>query len=110
MITTAVYVQGADLPDLAITWNDQNDDLRDFSSGWTFSLKVGDPGSAALFTKASGITGAATDPNVTIAWATSGELNTLATGSHTGQITATRTSDSKQLIRTFPISIKPPIT
>lgn len=110
MSTIPTYVQGADLPDLAITWTDSNDDIIDFSTGWTFSLKIGTPGSAAALTKTSTITGAATAPNVTVAWTTSGELNTLATGAHSAQLTATRTSDSKQRVMPFKLVVRPAIT
>jgi len=98
------YIQGSDLPDAAITWRDRNNAIIDFSTGHTFSLKVGTPGSAALLTKSTGITGAATSPNVTIAWATSGELNTLTTGVYSGQLKATRNSDSKD--RYLPVDIR----
>jgi hypothetical protein len=109
-VDTPIYIQGSDLPDLAITWKDRNDAVIDFSTGHTFSLKIGVPGSAALVTKSTGITGAATSPNVTIAWATSGELNTLATGTYTGQLKATRTLDSKERFMSFRITIKPAIS
>jgi hypothetical protein len=104
------YVQGADLPDLTFTWYAQDGTLIDLSTGYTFSLKIGNPGSAALITKTTGITGAATDPNVTIAWATSGELNTLAPGSYALQLQATRTADSKQRFLTDQITIHPGMT
>ena len=104
------YVQGADLPDLTFTWRDRAGALIDFSSGYTFVLKVGTPGSAASLTKSTGITGAATDPNVTVAWATSGELNTLAPGVYSLHLVATRTSDSKQRVLEDRLTVKPAIT
>jgi hypothetical protein len=81
------YHANAERPTLRLTWYDDDDALIDFSSGYTWSLKVGNPGSAALLTKTSGITGAATAPNVTIAW-TAGEL-ALTPGTYTYQLTAT---------------------
>jgi hypothetical protein len=90
------YIQGADLPDLTFDWRDRNAVLIDFSTGYTFVLKLGKPGQAATLTKSTGITGAATSPNVTAAWSTSGELNTIAPGVYTLDLIATRTSDSKQ--------------
>jgi hypothetical protein len=90
------YIQGADLPDLTFEWRDSTGALINFSSGYTFVLKLGTPGSAATLTKSTTITGAATSPNVTVAWATSGELNTLTPGVYTLDLIATRTSDSKQ--------------
>lgn len=104
------YIQGADIPDLTVTWYDQNGNLIDFSTGWTFALKIGNPGSTALVTKTTGIAGAATDPNVTVTWATSGELNTLATGTYAGHLKATRSSDSKERYMTFDITILPGMT
>jgi hypothetical protein len=89
------YVQGADLPDLALTWLDDEGDVIDFATGYTFQLKLGVPGSAASVTKTSGMTGASTAPNLTVAWADSAELNTLDPGVYTLQVKATRTSDSK---------------
>lgn len=108
--TAPPYIQGADLPDLALKWYDGNGAVRDFSSGWTFVVKVGQPGSTAQFTKSTGITGASSLPNVTIAWATSNELNTVATGSWILDIIATRTSDSKQLIGRVVLPVIAPIT
>lgn len=92
------YIQGADLPDATFEWRDRLGALIDFSTGYTFVVKLGTPGSAATVTKSSGITGAATAPNVTVAWSTSGELNTLTPGVYTLDLIATRTSDSKQRI------------
>ena len=108
MTTKAEYIVGADLADLTITWQDTDGTALDLSTGYTFSLKVGQKGSAALFTKTTGITGTST--GVTVAWATTGELNTLAAGTHTGQITATRTSDSEQRIQHFTLAIADAIT
>jgi hypothetical protein len=104
------YIQGADLPDLTFAWRDSSGTLIDFSSGYTFVLKVGTPGSAADVTKSTSITGAATSPNVTVAWATSAELNTLAVGVYTLQLIATRTSDSKQRFLEDRLTVRPAIS
>lgn len=104
------YVQGSDLPDLAITWKDGSGTIINYSSGYTFVLKVGSPGSAATLTKSTGITGAAAAPNVTVAWATTGELNTLPAGSYTADLIATRTSDSKQRVFRFVLPVLAAIT
>lgn len=108
--TAPPYIEGADLPDLTLTWKDENDAVINFSTGWTFVLKVGQPGSAALFTKSTGIVGAATAPNVTIAWATTGELNTLSPGTYQAHLIATRTADSKNRYLPFVLPVKDPIT
>jgi hypothetical protein len=104
------YVVGSDLPDLAITWRDSAGALIDYSSGYTFSLRVGHAGSAASLTKSAGISGAASAPNVTVAWATTGELNTLPIGAYDAQLVATRVSDSKQRIFGFGLRMRPAIS
>jgi hypothetical protein len=104
------YVQGSDLGDSVWAWRDSLGALIDFSVAHTYELKVGYPGSAALFTKTTGITGSATSPNITISWATTGELNTLAPGQYRGQLRARRTSDSRDRYLTFILEITPAIT
>lgn len=99
------YIQGAELDDMPISWLDADGDPYNFASGWTFSVKVGAKGAAATFTKTSGITGASTAPNITVTWATTGELNTLAPGDHTLQVEAIRTSDSRSLMMHDTITI-----
>jgi hypothetical protein len=103
-------VQGADLPDTRIEWKDGDGNVIDFSSGHTFVLKAGTPGTAADMTKSTGITGAATSPNITIAWATSNELNTLAAGVYSLHLVATRVVDSKQRVLEGSLTVKPAIT
>ena len=111
MATTLVYALGDELGDAEIDWEDSDGAVISFASGYTFSLKVGTKGSAALFTKTSGITGAATFPNLTIAWAISGELNAITTpGGYVLQITATRTADSKTRTLTVPLVIEDRVT
>lgn len=100
------YAQGSDLPDLGIVWRDTAGTLINFSSGWTFEAKVGRLGQEALFVKTTGITGASTSPNVTIQWATSGELNTLASGTYTLQLAATRAIDSRTRLYQTRIRVK----
>lgn len=103
------YKQGAELPDLTFEWKDSTGALIDFSSGYTFSLKLGKPGQTATLTKTTGITGAATSPNITVAWSTSAELNTLAGGVYTLELVATRVSDSKQRYLTDSLTLQPAI-
>lgn len=77
-----VYYVGAEAPDAALTWLDSNRALIDFSNvGYTFEAKIGRRlGTAATVTKTTGFVGAATAPNLTITWATSGDLNSLDAG------------------------------
>ncbi len=100
------YILGAELPDRSFDWRDSANALIDFSGGWTFTLKVTDLAKTTQFTKTTTITGSATSPNVTIAWATSGELGDLTAGEYTGWLTARRTSDSKDRTFQFPISLE----
>lgn len=105
-----IYLVGSDLPDLEISWLDSSGAVIDFAAGYSFSLKIGDPGSTALVTKTTGITGAATAPNVTVVWATAGELNTLTPGIYDADLTATRSSDSKHRRMRFQIRVDADIT
>lgn len=67
-------------------WWTISGDLVDFTTGYTFTLKLSLASAPAtvLFTKTTGFTGAAGTgtsqsgtPNLTVEWATSGELNDL---------------------------------
>lgn len=107
---SAEYFQGSDLPDLKITWPDDTGAPINFSTGWTFTVKVGPRGGAALLTKTTGITGSATAPNLTVSWSTVGELNTLAPGVHTIQVTALRTSDNKERMNQGLLRVRPALT
>jgi hypothetical protein len=95
------YFKGSDGPPTPVFWRDWTGQLVDFSSGWTFVVKVGTTDAVSTsFTKNTGITGAVGSldakppvPNITIAWATSGELNSLSPGVYLVQIQATNVSD-----------------
>lgn len=95
------YIEGADLPDMAITWYDNNDSLIDFSSGYSFTLKIGKPGVTALVTKTTGIGGFATAPNVVVGWSTTDELNSLSADVYSALLVATRTADGKERLMMF---------
>lgn len=103
------YYVGSDLPDTQITLRNGDGTYPDFASGYTFQVKVAPAGSTtSSFTKTTSITGgtgSATVANVTISWATSGELNSLAAGYYILQVQVTRTSDSRQWIEQFPLEI-----
>lgn len=94
-MTGIVYYRTAERPDIQLWLTDRTGTLIDFSSGYTFAFKVGTPGTAALFTKTTGITGAAGSgtetsgtPNVTIQF-TAGELDSLAKRKTSWQLRAT---------------------
>lgn len=99
MLTAGAYIQGTDLPDLAIEWRDRAGNLIDFATGWTFELR-----SPALV-KDAGITGDDTAPNVVITWDV-GELDDLDPGHHVCDLVATRDSDGRQRAMRFRLSVK----
>jgi hypothetical protein len=89
------YHKTAERPDIKLWLLDDTGALIDFSSGYTFAFKLGKVGSAADFTKTTGITGAAGSgsspdgtPNVTVSF-TAGELDNLAAGPYGWQLRAT---------------------
>jgi hypothetical protein len=77
MAETPTWIIDADLPDLDGTWKDSTGAVIDLTAYTFTELRIGKEGQAALLTKTSGVTFAATDPNVTVAW-TPGELAVLA--------------------------------
>lgn len=84
------YTLGSDDPDYPTTWVDGNGNVIDFSAGdWTYEVRLGFPGREAEFSKTTGITGAATAPNITITWAP-GDLDDLTPGTRLLQIFPTR--------------------
>jgi hypothetical protein len=105
---TVRYARSAERPALKLWLSDDDGSLIDFSSGYTFSFKVGTPGTAALLTKTSGIAGAVGagteptgTPNVLVTW-TGGELN-LTPGTYSWQLTATTSSLDRVFQGTFVI-------
>lgn len=103
------YTIGAELPDRTFTWtNDDGSVIFDFSTGWTFTLKIGVPGETAVLTKTSGITGAAGSPNVTIVWA-AGEFDNIPRGSYLLQIFARQTSSGKDRVLKDPFRLVPAV-
>lgn len=87
------YYRTAERPALELWLLDGNDALIDFTTGHTFEFKLGSEGSAAAFTKSTGITGAAGSggelggtPNVTITF--SPDELVLAAGTYLWQLRA----------------------
>lgn len=110
-IDTVEYFIGDESDGLALWWyrSDAPSTLVDFSASHTFSSKLylaSDSAKTNVFNaaKTTGFTGAAGagvkpsgTPNLTVSWATSGELNSVTTaGLYVFQIVATRTSDSRE--------------
>jgi hypothetical protein len=88
------YHKTAERPDSKLWLLDDDGTLIDFT-GYTFSFKIGRPGSAAVLTKTTGITGATGSgsepsgtPNVTIVYA-AGEFAAVPATTYTWQLTAT---------------------
>lgn len=97
MSDTFKYHKTAERPAAELWIKDDDGTLINFLSGYTFSFKIGTPGSAALLTKTTGIAGAAGSgsepdgtPNVTITWS-AGEL-ALTPGIYAWELTATTSS------------------
>lgn len=95
MTATLHYYRTAERPDIRLWWLDDDGDLIDFATGYTFAFKLGAVGSAATFTKTTGITGAAGSgteasgsPNITVNF-TAAELDALTAGITTWQLRAT---------------------
>jgi hypothetical protein len=94
-MSSLTYYRAAERPAIQLWLQDADGSLLDLSSGYTFSFKIGLVGSAAVFTKTSGITGAAGSgtenngtPNLTINF-TAGELAAIPVRNYTWQVTAT---------------------
>lgn len=109
-----VLYRTAERPGIKAWILDEDGALIDFSSGYTFELKIGRVGSAAAFTKTSGLTGAAGSgtetsgvPNLTASF-TAGELDSLTKGRTTGQIKAT--TGGLDRVFQFPVEIRDVIT
>jgi hypothetical protein len=101
MASHLAYYRTAERPDIAMWILDDDGDLIDFSTGYTFAWKLGSPGAAASFTKTTLITGAAGagveatgTPNILIQFVAA-ELDDVDPGSYTWQLTATSSSLSR---------------
>jgi len=75
-VSDYTYDVGDEDPSIALTWKDRDDAVINLSAA-TFSVKLVNSAGAAIVTKTTGITGAATAPNIVISWA-AGELNIAA--------------------------------
>ena len=97
------YRKDQEGPAIGVNWAASDGSIYAFASGWTFAAKVCavSAPTTIIVTKSSGITGADTYPNVSIAWSAS-DFSTL-TASATGvayvvYLYATRTADSKDFV------------
>lgn len=88
------YIQGAELPDIEITWTDSDGSVIDYSTGYTFTILLGQLGQAAILTKTTGIVGNNTAPNIVVTWSNT-EIESLAVATYVMQITARHTASGK---------------
>lgn len=111
MSNSAAYYIGDELDPLGIWWFGGTGALVDFTVAHTYSsilYSANDSAHTNVFgsAKTTGFTGAVGSgveggvgavPNLSVAWATTGELNAVAAaGLFIFQVVATRTSDSRQ--------------
>jgi hypothetical protein len=82
-MTVFTYYTGDELGAVNLWWRNSAGTLIDFSAGYTFEVRLGDPLDTATLTVTTGITGAAGagskpdgTPNVVIAW-TAANLGSL---------------------------------
>ena len=104
MLANVTFYNDQELPTTDLIWTQPDGtSLYDFSSGWTFSVRlarVTAPATTVLL-KSTGITGASTSPNLSIAWSTTDwsglEASTNGT-KYVGVVYARRTADSYDMV------------
>ena len=101
---TIRYTKGDELEGIDITWPEPDGSLYDFSSGWSFRARIGNPGQAALAEKTTGFAGGSTAPNLVISWAAT-ELDAVPSGSYHLDITATVIATNQDLTYTLVFQI-----
>jgi len=99
-VTVLRYTKGDELEPIEVTWPEPNGTLYNFTSGWTFTARVGVPGVAAVFQKTTGFTGTATAPNLTFA-PVAGDFDNIPAGSYHLDIIARLTAGSLDVTRTW---------
>jgi hypothetical protein len=104
------YYKDQELPALAFNWYDSTGALIDFSTGWTFTVKLcaSATPNVVAFSKPTGVTGTATLPNVVVDWTTTDFATLTADTTYNVVVYARRTSDSKD--RVFNPGASPQIT
>jgi hypothetical protein len=91
------YTKGAEVPGVDYTWPEPDGTLYNFSTGWTFTARIGVPGQPALLQKTTGFTGAATAPNLVFAGFTAGELDAIPAGTYHLDVIPRITATSQDL-------------
>ena len=90
------------LPDANFRWLDASNAPIDFTTGWSFSMKIAQPPNSAQVTKTNGFIGgdgAGGVANLTVTWEEN-ELADLTAGRWYFQLTATELISGKQRILT----------
>jgi hypothetical protein len=88
-VSSWIYRADQDSPSYAVAWSDRDGTLINFSSGYTFEVKLVNRVDGTIgLTKSAGITGAAVSPNITVAW-TTGELAAVPPAAYRVHLTAT---------------------
>ena len=112
MLANVTFYNDQELPTTDLIWTKPDGtSLYDFSSGWTFSLRLARVTAPAttLLLKTTGITGASTSPNLSIAWSTSDwsglEASTNGT-KYVGAVYARRTADSYDMAANISLTLK----
>jgi hypothetical protein len=112
MLANVTFYNDQELPTTDLIWTQPDGtSLYDFSSGWTFSLRLARVTAPAttLLLKTTGITGASTSPNLSIAWSTSDwsglEASTNGT-KYVGAVYARRTADSYDMAANISVTLK----
>jgi hypothetical protein len=99
-MTVIRYTKGDELEGIDVTWPQPDGTPYNFTSGWTFTARIGIPNVAAVVQKTTGFTGSATFPNLRLAW-TAGDLAAIPTGSYHLDITARLTVGTLDVTRTW---------
>ena len=103
--TNITMYNDQELPSLSLAWTDATGALIDFSSGWTFTVKLSRTTAPAttLYVKTSGITGSngSTGSNLVIDWSTT-DWSTLTAATngtlYVAHLYARRTADTKDRV------------
>jgi hypothetical protein len=84
-----IYYTDQESPSFAVAWSDRDGNLIDFSTGYTFELKLVHRSTGTVgLTKSAGIVGAATSPNITASWSAA-ELAAVTPGAYRARLKAT---------------------
>lgn len=102
-MSTYTYRADQELPAMALEWLDRDGTVIDFSTDYNFTVQLTrkTQPTTVVATKTTGVTGAATSPNVLIDWSTSDFSGLTAEDNGTTylvHVTARRTADSKDRV------------